>query len=113
MHELGLIQETLDILTENVHLIREGAVIKRVILEIGEISGVFPDAIRFSFELCSEGTVAEGAELEIKTTPGLAKCRECKTEVRLNLPYGCCTCGSIDLEWLTGHEFKLLGMETA
>ena len=46
-----------------------GAKVNRVVLEIGKLSAVLPDAVRFCFELCSEGTVVEGAELEIIETP--------------------------------------------
>ena len=43
---------------------------------------ILPDAIRFCFDLCSEGTVAEGAELEIIETPGPARCRAVRRRSR-------------------------------
>jgi Zn finger protein HypA/HybF involved in hydrogenase expression len=47
-----------------------GARITRVVLEIGKLSAVLPDAVRFCFDAATEGTVAEGAELEIIEVPG-------------------------------------------
>lgn len=47
-----------------------GARITRVALEIGKLSAVLPDAVRFCFDAATEGTVAEGAELEIIEVPG-------------------------------------------
>jgi hydrogenase nickel incorporation protein HypA/HybF len=39
-------------------------------LEIGTESGVFADAVRFCFELITEGTNLAGAELRIETPAG-------------------------------------------
>ena len=39
--------------------------VHRLTLVIGRLSGVMPDALRFCFDICSEGTVLEGATLEI------------------------------------------------
>jgi hydrogenase nickel incorporation protein HypA/HybF len=47
-----------------------GARVKRVVLEVGDLTCVLPDALRFCFELATEGTVMEGAELAIVETAG-------------------------------------------
>jgi hydrogenase nickel incorporation protein HypA/HybF len=107
MHELGITQEILAIVTEQ----SRGARITRVVLEIGKLTAVFPDAVRFAFELCSEGTPAEGARLDILETPGRARCRACGAEMALDQPFGCCPCGGADLEWLAGNELKIKEME--
>ena len=74
---------------------------------------ILPDSIRFCFDLCSEGTVAEGARLEILEIPGRARCRECGEEFVLEQPFGRCDCGSTDLEWLSGDELKVKELEVA
>jgi hydrogenase nickel incorporation protein HypA/HybF len=107
MHELGITQEILDIVAEQCR----GAKVRRVVLEIGKLSAVLPDAVRFCFDLCSEGTAAEGAELEIIETPGRARCRACGAEVLLEKPFGRCGCGGSDLEWLAGEELKIKALE--
>jgi hydrogenase nickel incorporation protein HypA/HybF len=107
MHELGIAQEIVGIVAEQ----SRGARIARVVLEIGKLSAVLPDAIRFCFDLCSEGTVVEGAKLDIIEIPGKARCRQCAGEVSLDKPFGRCSCGSSDLEWLTGEELKIKEME--
>ena len=48
----------------------EGSRVTRVRLQIGKRSAVMPDAIRFCFDLCAEGTAAQGAQLEIEETAG-------------------------------------------
>jgi hydrogenase nickel incorporation protein HypA/HybF len=109
MHELGITQEIIAIAAEH----SRGAKIKRVVLEIGKLSAVLPDAVRFCFDLCSEGTPAEGALLEILETPGKARCRACGAEVILEQPFGRCACGNTDLEWLSGEELKIKELEVA
>lgn len=107
MHELGITQEILEIITKNA----DERKVRRVVLEIGQLSCVLPDAVRFCFEACAEGTVAEGAELEILEPPGLGKCRQCGTEFPLHEAFARCVCGSSDVEWLAGEELRIKSME--
>ena len=107
MHELGITQQ----IVENVTDRAEGASVKRVVLEIGKLTCVLPDAVRFCFDLCAEGTPAQGAELEIREIPGLARCRSCGADVVLERPFGRCVCGNSNLEWIKGEELRILEME--
>lgn len=107
MHELAITQEMVTIVCER----SGGAPIKRLVVEIGKLSAVLPDAVRFCFELCAEGTLAEGARLEIIEKPGLGRCRRCCAEVVLERPFGQCACGSTELDWLSGEELRICEME--
>jgi hydrogenase nickel incorporation protein HypA/HybF len=109
MHELGLTQEILEIVTQRAHERK----VKRVVLEIGKLSCVLPDAIRFCFDLCTAGTIAEGAELEIIQPPGRGCCRQCGAEFALHGVIAICACGSSDIEWLAGEELRIKTMEIA
>jgi hydrogenase nickel incorporation protein HypA/HybF len=107
MHELGITQEIIDVAT----LRANGAKVKRVVLEIGKLSAILPDAVRFAFEVCREGTPLAEAELEILEPAGRARCRQCGNEIVLERPFGQCTCGNTDLEWLAGDELRIKEME--
>jgi hydrogenase nickel incorporation protein HypA/HybF len=109
MHELGIAQEIVSIVAESARETR----VTRVVLEVGKLAAVLPDAVRFCFDLCSEGTVLEGASLVIIETPGRARCRACGGEVCLERPFGRCDCGSTDLDWLSGEELKIKEYEVA
>ncbi len=109
MHELGVALEVLEIVAAR----SDGARVRRVVLEIGKLAAVLPDAVRFAFELASEGTVAEGAALEIVETAGRARCRECRAVFDMDGLHGSCACGSSSLEWLAGTELKVREMEVA
>jgi hydrogenase nickel incorporation protein HypA/HybF len=107
MHEMAITQEIVEILR-----VRAGNKrVCRVVVEIGKLSAVLPDAVRFCFDLCVEGTPAEGAALEILEPPGLGRCRVCGGDVPLDRPFGRCACGSTDLDWISGDELRVLEME--
>jgi hydrogenase nickel incorporation protein HypA/HybF len=89
----------------------QGARVTRVVLEVGKLSAILPDALRFAFDLATEDTLLEGAALEILETPGRARCRSCAAEVVLERPFGRCGCGATDLEWLSGDELVIRNFE--
>jgi hydrogenase nickel incorporation protein HypA/HybF len=66
MHELAIATDIIEACEEA----SAGATVRRVVLEIGRLSPVAPEAVRFCFELAGAGTVAEGATLEICQTDG-------------------------------------------
>ena len=107
MHELGITQQVVEIVCRRA----EGRRVLRVVLEIGKLTVVLPDAVRFCFDLCCEGTEAAGAALEIVEIPARARCRACQTEITRDQPFGMCECGSCDLEWLSGDELRVREIE--
>ena len=54
---------------------------KTVFLEIGKLSNVEPDAMRFSFSVVTRGSLAENATLEIIEVVGQAWCLKCEQNV--------------------------------
>lgn len=109
MHELSIANSVVELCAERAM----GARVLRVTLEIGRLSAVMPDAIRFCFDVCAKDTVVEGAALEIVETPGRARCRDCGNDVALADMLDRCECGSVDLELLAGSELKIKWMEVA
>ena len=107
MHELGITQNVVTIVAEYAN----GTKVKRVLLEIGKLSAILPEAVQFCFEICTQGTILEGAKLEILEIPGLAKCRQCGAEIPLEKPFGSCRCGSVHLDLIAGEELKIKEIE--
>ena len=107
MHELGIAEEVVAIVGARAGTAR----VRRVVLEVGRLTAVLPDAVRFCFDLCCQGTPLEGAELEIVEIPGRARCRQCGSEQLLDRPFGRCGCGNTDLDWLAGEELRIKEME--
>jgi hydrogenase nickel incorporation protein HypA/HybF len=107
MHELGITKNIVSIVCEHA----QGERVKRVRLEIGKLSAIMPDSIRFCFDVCNKGTVVEGATLEIIHVSGVFRCRECQKKNEMDEHFGTCDCGSINLECISGEELKVKEME--
>lgn len=107
MHELSITQSIVEHIEE--HL--EGSRVVRVVLEIGMLSAMVPEAIRFCFEICARGTNLEGATLEIIRTEGAGGCRACGRTMPLPTLVAACSCGSTDVEILRGQELRVRDVE--
>jgi hydrogenase nickel incorporation protein HypA/HybF len=108
MHELGITQNIVAIATDHA----QGAQIRRITLEIGQLTAIMADSIRFCFDVCAQGTPLEGATLEIIECPGLGQCRDCGNQLELDQPYGVCDCGSIQIDIIQGEELTIKELET-
>jgi hydrogenase nickel incorporation protein HypA/HybF len=109
MHELAITESVVAAVTEHVGAAR----VIRVRLLIGKLSGVVPDAVRFCFDVCAEGTALAGARLEIVEVPGSAECQDCRADVELHDPVALCGCGSANLRVLAGQELRITEVEVA
>lgn len=109
MHELGITQNIVAIVSERAGVQK----VNRVKLEIGKLSAILPDAIRFCFDLCAKDTNLDGAVLEIVEIDGLGKCESCGASVHLTLLAGTCSCGCRDITCIEGKELKIKEMEVA
>ena len=107
MHELSITRSIVAICVENAN----GARVTGVTLEIGKLSGVMAEAVRFCFDICAKDTSLEGATLEVIETPGLARCCNCGGEFALVALFGRCACGSADLDVVAGKDLKVKQME--
>ena len=72
MHEMAITQSVVDAC---VNTPPAGACTRP--LEVGALCAVVPDSMQFCFDLATEGTVADGARLDIDVRPGAAHCRGC------------------------------------
>ena len=82
MHELSLCQSAVEIVQQQAEL--HG--VKRVTgvwLEIGALSCVEESAVRFSFDIVCQGTLAQGCELHIDYKPAQAWCWDCSQVVEI------------------------------
>ena len=107
MHELAITQSIVDIVSEKA-LSRQ---VIRVKLAIGKLSAIEPDAVQFCFDVCTKGTYAEGAALEIDHIEGLGRCKNCATEIPLTQSSWRCQCGSNDIECIAGQELTITELE--
>lgn len=109
MHELSIARNIVSIVAEKSGKTK----VRQITLEIGKFSAVLPDAIQFCFDIVTKGTVAEGAELKIIEMPGTGKCRTCQTQFEFTQMFAPCSCGSTDIERLSGSELNIKHMVIA
>lgn len=109
MHEMAITQSVVDAVCEHA----AGRHVHSVNVEIGALCAIVPDAMQFCFELVTEGTVADGARLDLKLQPGTAHCRDCGQTFELRDLILLCPCGSADVEVMSGRDLKILSMEVS
>ncbi len=106
---MALTQSVLDAVCEHA----AGRRVHSVKLEVGALCAVVPDAMQFCFELATEGTVADGARLDLDIRPGIAHCRSCDACFEIPDLILLCPCGGADVEVVSGRELKILSMEVS
>lgn len=107
MHELGITRNIVSIVEEAA----KGRRVRRVTLDVGQFSGVMPDAILFCFDIVAKGTLLDGARLDIRKIAGRASCRTCSATFETATLYQACACGSHAIDRLAGEELKIRDME--
>jgi hydrogenase nickel incorporation protein HypA/HybF len=104
VHELGLCEGVL----EAVERRAAGRRVTRVRVRVGAQHRVVPSAFDQSFALLAQGTVADGAAVELVTVPVLLRCLDCGEEAEADDPLAACpVCGALDLEVEGGDELIL------
>ena len=79
MHEFSLIRSLLDV-AFRVAQENGGLPIERVVLEIGALQQVAPEALEMAFDAAVQDTPAEGAVLEWEEVPVSIQCYACQGE---------------------------------
>ncbi|HET6421067.1 MAG TPA: hydrogenase maturation nickel metallochaperone HypA [Geobacteraceae bacterium] len=108
MHEMSITQGVVEICESAA----AGKRVLAVVLEIGELSNIIPDAVEFCFEACTKDTALEGAQLIIERIPGRGRCRECNAEFAVKAYYEPCpACGEYKVDLLAGEELRVKELE--
>lgn len=112
MHEMSIALAVVDQVEEAARAHGAPAV-RTVRLLIGELAGVVPDALTFSFGLACAGTVVEGAELAVESVPARARCAPCGGEWAVGMPprLVCPVCDRATAELVCGRELRIAAVE--
>jgi len=109
MHELSIAQSILSIAERAAP--NHSAVVTSVGLQIGELSGVEIESLRFALSVIKENTILQKANLDIEVVKGEAECTDCKNVFPMGY-FGCCCpqCGSYFVKILKGREMRVLNI---
>lgn len=113
MHEVGLMHEAVQVALERAERNR-AARVHSLTLRIGPLAGVEIDALRFAFEIVTQGTAAGGAVLHIEEVPIECWCAACACAFQPgDMVFRCPACERISCDVRQGREFDLIAMEVS
>jgi hydrogenase nickel incorporation protein HypA/HybF len=111
MHEFSIASSIVEVVnkTAKEHNISHVAKVK---IKVGQLQLVMPDSLLFSFNVCTEGTLSEGAVLEIEEVVAKGRCAGCDAEFPLgDYQFTCPSCGSPDISIVSGEELFIESFE--
>jgi hydrogenase nickel incorporation protein HypA/HybF len=111
VHEVGLIQGALALAVKQAEA--SGATqLHQLRLRVGALSGVVPEALDFAFDRVCQGTMADGARLEIESVPATWWCATCRLEFESESCWcECPRCHAPGWELRRGRELELVSIE--
>lgn len=110
MHETAIAQSLIDLMVREAESAGGGR-IAAARLVLGEMSGVDEETLRFAFDVCTRGTIAEGCRLDVERVPVRLRCRACGAEGADDPFLPCGTCGAVGYEMLSGRELRLASLD--
>ena len=111
MHEMSL-AEGIRQIVEDAGRAQGFRKVKTVVLEIGQLSSVEPEALAFCFDVVMNDSIADGAALQIDAVPGQGWCMQCAATVPIAALYDPCPpCGSYRVQDTGGTEMRVKELE--
>ena len=104
MHELGLISAMVKSIET---IVKEQGLheVRKIVLEVGELSGVVPHYMEACYPAAVYKTFMENTVLELETIPGIVRCRDCGREFNaVAQDFHCPVCHGQDMEILSGND---------
>jgi hydrogenase nickel incorporation protein HypA/HybF len=114
MHELSIANSIVEIVAEHARQ-QGGGRVMGVTLRIGRLSCVHEDALRYSFDLVTEGTPLANASLAVIEVPVRIWCGSCNAEVELPgiQRFACPACGHLSGDIRAGRELDIESIQFA
>jgi hydrogenase nickel incorporation protein HypA/HybF len=114
MHELSIANSIVEIVAEHARQ-QGGGRVMGVTLRIGRLSCVHEDALRYSFDLVTEGTPLAGASLAVIEVPVRIWCGRCNAEFELPgiQRFACPACGHLSGDLRAGRELDIETIQIA
>lgn len=111
MHELSLAASLLESL-EQASAQHHFTQVKRLFVEVGELSCVEREALRFALQSIAPNTLLEGAELTITSVAGELLCRHCGAQyaaAQIHTP--CPACQQFGARIVAGDDTQLVAVD--
>jgi hydrogenase nickel incorporation protein HypA/HybF len=111
MHELSIAQSLVDVSCEEAK--RVGARrVQRVYCRVGVLRQIEPDILRDAFGIVGEGTLCDGAELNVQVAPLVAHCAVCDRQFVIgDDDWICPHCGNVGGLCNGGDELEITSLD--
>lgn len=112
MHELSIVHGIIDTVSESVQAANGKAVVATY-LRVGALSGVVKDALLFSFDIATEGTLLAGSKLVVEELPVVIFCKTCGETKELPgvQSFRCPVCQTPSADIRQGKELEIRSIE--
>lgn len=111
MHELGLMDAVIRTV-ERITMEENLTEVRKIVLEIGELSGIVPHFITDCYKAVVADTKFENTKLILEFIPGIAFCNACNIEFKVNIEELCCPqCGGQNLTPIKGKDLMIKEIE--
>lgn len=108
MHEIAIMEEAVRLAADVAGPRR----VRKLLLRVGVLSGVVPDALHFAFEVVGRGTAVEGARLEVEDIAAMCWCANCRSEfASRNFLNECPRCKNFSGDLRRGRELEIAAVE--
>ncbi|HIQ39102.1 MAG TPA: hydrogenase maturation nickel metallochaperone HypA [Methanothermococcus okinawensis] len=113
MHELSYATSMLNTILDTVknYNFKNVKRVSKINLEIGELTFINVEQLKFAFEVISKSTICEGAEIEVKFIKPYIICNHCGYRGELDVVddfiVSCPKCCSLSLKIEGGREFNI------
>jgi len=107
MHELGIVIQIVKQMEQYMedHRISK---IETLVLQVGELSGVYPKYLEDVYPIAVEGSKLSDTSLELDITPGIGQCKSCEKSYRLDVDTkNCPFCESTEYNIISGQDFLI------
>jgi hydrogenase nickel incorporation protein HypA/HybF len=86
--------------------------VSSITVQIGELTAVVPESLRFCFDMAIDNTPFKGAKLQIIEVPLAGECKECGERFNIkNYNFLCPICQSIQIKITNGQELCVTELE--
>ena len=112
MHEMSIAMSILDEVEKHAkdHNVER---VEELVLEIGMLSGIEIDALKFALDAIQKNSVLANTEVKIHSIEGLAKCLKCTKEYTMKELYDSCpTCSSYFKDIVGGRTDESRSIES-
>ena len=111
MHEMSICESIISVIEQQA-VAQSFSKVNMVRLEVGAMAGVELEALRFSFDVVTRGSLAEGAKLDVIELPVSGWCMPCAKAISVRERYDACPdCGSYQIQITGGEELRIKEME--